>query len=114
VVAGGDVVAAVWVPRDHRDRVGLDDHVGGQPPRLIGGVVRGGFMWVSDGDQIGHGFPFPEPWMLTFGHRKAACARPGSPRKRIRLGSRPAETSARCGWPGLPRSRLMWRALAAS
>jgi len=47
-------------PRDHRDRVGLDDQVGGQPPRLIGGE-RGGLIQVSDGDQVSYGLPLPEP-----------------------------------------------------
>jgi len=36
VVVGVDVVAAVFVAGDYRDRVRLDDQVLGQPPRLLG------------------------------------------------------------------------------
>jgi hypothetical protein len=58
------VVGAVGVPGDHRDRVRLDDQVGGQPPRLVGGGSGGRLIWVSDGNQISHGIPFPR--MVSF------------------------------------------------
>jgi hypothetical protein len=54
-VVGRDVVAAVFVVDEHRDRVRLDDQVLGQPPRLVGGRCRGGLVRVPDGDQISHG-----------------------------------------------------------
>jgi hypothetical protein len=44
VMAGVDVVLAVRIPPGHRDRVGLDDQIPGEPARL----VRGGFGGVSD------------------------------------------------------------------
>ena len=44
------VVLALLVPHDHRDRVGLDDQVLGQPPCLVGGGIRGRFIWIADGD----------------------------------------------------------------
>jgi hypothetical protein len=43
-MAGADVVLAVRIPADHRDRAGLDDQIPGEPARL----VRGGFGGVSD------------------------------------------------------------------
>jgi hypothetical protein len=53
-----DVVPAVVVAHDHRDRIRLDDQVAGEPSCLIGGGVRGRLIWISDGDQISHGaFP---------------------------------------------------------
>jgi hypothetical protein len=59
VMGGVDVVAAVRVPHDHRDRVRLDDQVGCQAACLAGGGVRGRFIRVSDGDQVRHGVPLP-------------------------------------------------------
>jgi hypothetical protein len=41
VIGGVDVVAAVLVPHDHRDRIRLDDKIGAQAARHIGGLVRG-------------------------------------------------------------------------
>jgi hypothetical protein len=58
MVAGVDVVAAVRVPHDHRDRVRLDDQVLGQPACLIGSGLRGRLIRVSDSDQISHAIPF--------------------------------------------------------
>jgi hypothetical protein len=66
VMAGVDVVAGVLVPRDHRDRVGLDDQIGGQATCLVGGGVRGRLIRISDGDQVSHGVPFFS-W-CPFGH----------------------------------------------
>jgi hypothetical protein len=40
-MGGVDVVAAVLVPQDHRDRIRLDDQIGAQAARHIGGLVRG-------------------------------------------------------------------------
>jgi hypothetical protein len=60
-MAGGDVITAILVPRDHRDGVRLDDQVGGQSPRLIGGSERGHLIRISDGDQISHGVPLLLP-----------------------------------------------------
>jgi hypothetical protein len=45
-----DVVTAVFVPHDHRDRVRLDDQVLSQPARLVGGSFRGCLIRVSDGN----------------------------------------------------------------
>ncbi len=72
------MVAAVLVPRDHRDRVGLDDQVGGQSPRLIGSGERRGLIWVTDSDQISHGRPFLQ---LTFGASKRHARAGASPGK---------------------------------
>src|SRR5690348_4893838 len=56
VVTGVRVVLAFPVPHDHRDGVGLDDQVLGQPPRLGGSLVGGGLVGVTDRDQVSHGF----------------------------------------------------------
>jgi hypothetical protein len=57
VMAGVDGVTAPFVPHDHRDRVGLDDQIVGQPACLAGGGLRGRLIRVPDGDQISHQFP---------------------------------------------------------
>jgi hypothetical protein len=55
VMAGADVVAAVFVARS-RDRVWLDNQVR-QPPCLVGGG-RDRLIRVSDSDQVSHDIPF--------------------------------------------------------
>jgi len=40
-MGGVDGAVAVLVPHDHRDRIRLDDQIGGQAARLTGGLVRG-------------------------------------------------------------------------
>jgi hypothetical protein len=47
-MAGVDVVLAVRIPPDHRDRVGLDDQIPGEPARLVRGGFGGGLAGVSD------------------------------------------------------------------
>src|SRR5262249_14274202 len=59
VMAGVDVVAAVLVADDHRDRVRLDDQVPGQPARLLGRGLRGRLILVPDGDQVSQGVFLP-------------------------------------------------------
>src|SRR5690348_1439236 len=56
MMAGVRVVLSLLVPHDHRDRVGLDDQVLGQPSCLGGGIVRGRLVGVADRDQVGHIF----------------------------------------------------------
>jgi hypothetical protein len=73
VVAGVDVVAAVFVPHDHGDRVRLDDQVLGQPACLVGGGFRSRLIRVSDGDQISHDIPFPHPVQFLPLRRVPAC-----------------------------------------
>ena len=51
---GMHVIAAVGVPDDYRDRVGLDNQVLGQLPRLVGGGLGGGLVGLSDRDQVCH------------------------------------------------------------
>jgi len=51
-MVGPDVVVAVFIACDGRDRVGLDDQVLGQAARLLLGDCRGRLIWVSDGDQV--------------------------------------------------------------
>jgi hypothetical protein len=46
--------------RENRDRVRLDNQLGGQPPGLVGRGMRGRLIRVSDGDQVSHNGPFPE------------------------------------------------------
>jgi len=84
VVAGRDVITAVLVPRDHRDRVRLDDQVGGQPPRLISGSERGRLIRIPDGDQISHSVP-----LLLPRHCLPGAGKPGAP---AATAKRPAET----------------------
>jgi hypothetical protein len=50
MVSGADVVAAVRIPHDHRDRVRLNDQISGKAACLIGGGIRGRFIWIADGD----------------------------------------------------------------
>ena len=45
MMIGVNVVAAVSVPHDHRDRVRLDNEIGGQAARLIGGGAVWGMFW---------------------------------------------------------------------
>jgi hypothetical protein len=52
MVAGFDVVPALLVPHDRRDRVGLDDQVPGHPPGLFGRLLGGGLVGITDGNQI--------------------------------------------------------------
>jgi hypothetical protein len=59
MVSGVDVVAAVRVPRDHRDRVRLDDQIGCQATCLVSGGIRGRFIWIANGDQVSHGISLP-------------------------------------------------------
>jgi len=59
VMVGVDVVAAVFVPHDHRDRVRLDDQIPGQPTRLVGGGFGSRLVWISDGNQVSHGISLP-------------------------------------------------------
>jgi hypothetical protein len=41
-----------------RDRIGLDDEVLGELPRLGSGGLGGGLVGISDRDQISHGAHF--------------------------------------------------------
>jgi hypothetical protein len=66
-MVGVDVVTAVFVPHDHRDRVGLDDQVPGQLACLVGRGIRGRLIRVSDGDQVGHDFSLSHLWLFSPG-----------------------------------------------
>src|SRR5579875_3720969 len=59
VMSGLDVVSALPVPHDGRDRIRLDDEVPGEGAGLIGGERRGGLVRIADDDQVGHGFSSP-------------------------------------------------------
>src|SRR6185437_4581536 len=61
----------------------LDDQVGGQPPRLVGGGIGGRLIWVSDGNQISHGVPLsscgvlpPGPVLILASARREFLTRP--------------------------------------
>lgn len=58
MVSGVNVIRAIGVPDDSRDRVGLDDEIFGEPVRFGGGGVGGCDIGVPDDDQIRHGLPF--------------------------------------------------------
>src|SRR5690242_10164318 len=79
VVTGVDVIAAVFIPHDHRDRVRLDDQVLGQPPGLVGGGIRGRHVRVSDGDQFSHGISFLS-WFSGLLVRAGCLRQPSRPR----------------------------------
>src|SRR5690242_13521523 len=79
VVTGVDVIAAIFIPHDHRDRVRLDDQVLGQPPGLVGGSVRGRHVRVSDGDQVSHGISFLS-WFSCLLVRAGCLRQPSRPR----------------------------------
>jgi hypothetical protein len=86
VMAGADVVPALFVPHDHRDRARLDDQIVGQRACLAAAGFRGRLIRVPDGDQIGHKFPrshaasfFPRA-VKGMGHGvNPAAGAPGTP-----------------------------------
>jgi hypothetical protein len=104
VVAGVRVELALLVAHDHRDRVGLDDQVLGQPPGFVGGGVRRGLVGVTDRDQVSHSCISP----LSLGHQQSIKARPAAahPRRVKKSGSARRNSPAMNGaHPGRRRDR---------